>query len=137
MFDEPYRVAVADDVRVLATTDHPGLEEYPVAWAAGDCSESHRPVGRGFLALRSLGVRMRLRRSDLTVFVSLFAVVLSGIWVVRRLGIESTGPTFGLIALLAALWTVYFRFAVIPRLEIQASDEREPDRRAGPPDDAE
>jgi len=32
VFDEPYQVAVDEDVQVLATMDHPDLEEYPVVW---------------------------------------------------------------------------------------------------------
>ena len=36
VFDEPYQVEVDDDVTVLATMDHPDLEEYPVVWTNGD-----------------------------------------------------------------------------------------------------
>lgn len=32
VFDEPYQVAVDDDVRVLARMDHPDLDAYPVVW---------------------------------------------------------------------------------------------------------
>ena len=32
VYDEPYQVEVDDDVTVLATMDHPDLEEYPVVW---------------------------------------------------------------------------------------------------------
>ena len=32
VYDEPYQVTVDDDVEVLATMDHPDLDEYPVVW---------------------------------------------------------------------------------------------------------
>jgi len=32
VFDEPYQVETDDDLQVLATMDHPDLDDYPVVW---------------------------------------------------------------------------------------------------------
>ncbi|MFH5801415.1 ThuA domain-containing protein [Haladaptatus sp. CMAA 1911] len=46
-FDEPYQVEYDDDVRVIATMDHPDLEAYPVAWV--------KTYGEGRVFYLSLG----------------------------------------------------------------------------------
>ena len=47
VFDEPYQVDVADDITVLATMNHPDLDDYPVLWT--------RTHGDGRICYLSLG----------------------------------------------------------------------------------
>ena len=47
VFDEPYEVAVDDDVHVLARMDHPDLPDHPIVWVGG--------YGDGRVCYASLG----------------------------------------------------------------------------------
>jgi len=47
VFDEPYQVAVDDDIEVLARMDHADLDDYPIVWTA--------PSDAGRVAYVSLG----------------------------------------------------------------------------------
>ena len=47
VFDEPYRMSVADDITVLARMDHPDLDTHPVVWV--------REHGNGRVCYISIG----------------------------------------------------------------------------------
>lgn len=75
---------------------------------------------------------MSFRKSDVTVYVFVLAVLLSGMLVADRFGMDWSPPLLLLVGIAAAVWTAYFRFAVGPRLEMNT-----PSGESGEPDSAE
>ena len=69
---------------------------------------------------------MRATRDDAVVLFYNYAVVLSGGWLVVQFGIESKLILLGLAAVVAVVWTVYFRFGMVSRLEF----DEEPSKRS-------
>ncbi|WP_247002369.1 ThuA domain-containing protein [Halosolutus gelatinilyticus] len=65
VFDEPYRVAVDEEVTVLAEMDHPDLRSYPVAWVRlnGDGRVCYVSLGHTDESLRHDGTRRLLRNA--------------------------------------------------------------------------
>lgn len=65
VYDEPYQVAVDEDVTVLARMAHPELDPYPVVWTktAGDGRVCYVSLGHTDEALRNDDVRRLLRNA--------------------------------------------------------------------------
>lgn len=72
---------------------------------------------------------MRPRQSDLTVYVFALAAMLSGAWLAEQFGTAWSPTLLALVGVVAALWTVYHRVSVAPRLA--ASDGGTEGRRDG------
>ncbi|AKU09168.1 MULTISPECIES: hypothetical protein [Haloferax] len=66
---------------------------------------------------------MNLRTADLTVFVFVLGVMLSGMWLAQQLGMEWSPTLFAIVAVVAAVWTAYYRFGVEPRIEASRGDD--------------
>ena len=59
---------------------------------------------------------MRPQKSDLTVYVFVLAAMLSGAWLTEQFGTTWSPTLLALVGVVAALWTVYHRIAVTPRI---------------------
>ncbi|MCO8267323.1 MULTISPECIES: hypothetical protein [unclassified Haloferax] len=66
---------------------------------------------------------MNLRAADLTVFVFVLGVMLSGMWLAQQFGMEWSPTLFAIVAVVAAVWTVYYRFSVEPRINTSRGDD--------------
>ena len=79
-----------------------------------------------------------LRKTDLTVYVFVLAVLLSGIWLVEQIGSGWSPALLGVTALVAAGWTAYHRYRVEPHLggteEGGRGGASDPDTGAGRPE---
>jgi type 1 glutamine amidotransferase len=64
LWDEPYRVEIADDVRVLARMDHPGMGDMPAAWVRehGDGRVFYCSLGHGLPAFTDPGFQTFVAR---------------------------------------------------------------------------
>lgn len=60
---------------------------------------------------------MKVTSDDAAVYVYTLAAIFSTIWIVNEFGIEGTTSILGLSAVLALVWTVYFRWDVAARLD--------------------
>lgn len=69
---------------------------------------------------------MQSTRTRIVLFIYNFAVVVSGMWVGSTYNIQQGVMLFGIAGVLGLLWTVYFEFSLIPRLETIIEQE-EPD----------
>ncbi|QLH82032.1 hypothetical protein [Halosimplex pelagicum] len=59
---------------------------------------------------------MPLKRTDWTVLLYNFGVVYSGAAVVGRLEVGNRLFVVGVVATIAAFWTIYFRYRMMPRI---------------------
>ena len=75
-----------------------------------------------------------LRKTDLTVFVFVLAVLLSGVWLAEQFGSGWSPALLGVTALVAAGWTAYHRYRVEPHVGPAASETSEPAEPAEPAD---
>lgn len=67
---------------------------------------------------------MRIRQSDLTVFVFVLAVLLSGMWLAEQFGMEWSPTLLVVVGAVAGVWTIYYRFSVAPRLGSKEGEEQ-------------
>lgn len=67
---------------------------------------------------------MKLRKADVTVYVFVLGVLLSGMWLAQQFGMEWSPALLAVVGIVAAGWTVYYRFSVGPRIEANETDER-------------
>ncbi|GGC65894.1 hypothetical protein [Haloferax sulfurifontis] len=66
---------------------------------------------------------MNLRAADLTVFVFVLGVLLSGMWLAQQFGMEWSPTLLAIVAVASAVWTAYYRFGVEPRIDASRGDE--------------
>ncbi|MFK5605086.1 MULTISPECIES: hypothetical protein [Haloferax] len=79
---------------------------------------------------------MNLRAADLTVFVFVLGVLLSGMWLAQQFGMQWSPMLFAIVAVVAAVWTVYYRFGVEPRIDASRADDGTDRQEAGAGDGA-
>lgn len=80
---------------------------------------------------------MSFRKTDVTVYVFVLAVLLSGMWMADRFGMDWSPSLLLLVGIATAVWTAYYRYAVGPRLrmnthsggsgELDSTETRPPD----------
>lgn len=72
---------------------------------------------------------MSFRKTDVTVYVFVLAVLLSGMLIADRFGMDWSPPLLLLVGIATAVWTAYYRYAVGPRLEanVPSGGSGEPD----------
>ncbi|CQR52318.1 MULTISPECIES: hypothetical protein [Haloferax] len=66
---------------------------------------------------------MNLRAADLTVFVFVLGVLLSGMWLAQQFGMEWSPTLLAIVAVVSAVWTAYYRFGVAPRIDASGADD--------------
>ncbi|WP_148415494.1 hypothetical protein [Haloferax sp. KTX1] len=66
---------------------------------------------------------MNLRAADLTVFVFVLGVLLSGMWLAQQFGMEWSPTLLAIVAAVSAVWTAYYRFGVEPRIDAGRGDD--------------
>jgi len=71
---------------------------------------------------------MSIQPRDLAMFLYNFGVTVAGGWVTMQLGPLPDPLVFGVMALLSLGWTIYFRYSMVPRLEML--EERAAERKA-------
>lgn len=72
---------------------------------------------------------MSVRKSDLTVYVFVLAVMVSTVWLAEQIGTDWSPTLLVVIGVVAAGWTAYHRYRIEP-----GSDFGRPDRPAPDPD---
>ncbi|MDS0300605.1 hypothetical protein NDI76_17790 [Halogeometricum sp. S1BR25-6] len=76
---------------------------------------------------------MGIRKTDITVYVYVLGVLLSGMWLAQQLGTDWSPLILTVVAVVAAGWTLYYRFSIGPRIETNKRDGDEHDGEdAGP-----
>lgn len=65
---------------------------------------------------------MGIRKADVTMYVFILGVLLSGMWLAQQVGTDWSPVLLAIVAVVAAGWTVYYRFSVGPRIEANKRD---------------
>lgn len=67
---------------------------------------------------------MSIRKADITVYLYVLAVLLSGMWMGDRFGTDWSPLILAIMGIVGAGWTAYYRYAIGPRIEAIASDSK-------------
>lgn len=73
---------------------------------------------------------MSVRKSDLTVYVFVLAVMVSTVWLAEQFGTDWSPTLLAVIAVVSGVWTAYHRYRIEP-----GSDSGRPDRPVSDPDE--
>lgn len=68
---------------------------------------------------------MQLTKTHISIYVYNLAVIISSMWISRTYNVEQQWMVFAVAAGLGVVWTAYFQYSMLPRLEAVTEEEEE------------